>query len=139
MPLPGDVPQMWVDVDTANPDIHLQSTKAGADESGRTLTLHWTAVDRNLAARPIAFFYAETPDGPWIPFATNVENSGLYTWHMAPGVPPRMLVRVQATDRVGNIGEDEMQVPAPVDLIRPRATIKNVTRNGLIVPGDEQK
>ena len=58
---------------------------------------------------------------------------------MSPGVPPRVLVRVQATDRVGNIGEDEMQVPAPVDLIRPSATIKHVTRNGLIVPADEQK
>jgi len=138
-PLPGDVPQMWVDVDTTNPAIRLNSTKAGADENGRTLTLHWVANDRNLVPRPITLFYAESSDGPWIPFATNVENTGSYTWHMSPGVPPRVLVRVQATDRVGNIGEDETTVPSPIDLSRPTATIRNVTRNGTLEQVDDRK
>ncbi len=133
-PLPGDVPQMWVDVDTTKPEIHLLSTQAGADENGRTMTMRWTASDRNMVARPITLLYAESAEGQWIPFATNLENTGSYTWHMAAGLPNRVLVRVQATDRLGNMSADQSTMPSPIDLIRPTATIRNVTRNGVIVP-----
>src|SRR5262249_43710901 len=74
-PQPGDVPQVWVDVDTTKPEVHLQSTQAGVDASGRTLTLRWAATDRNLVTRPITLSYAENAQGPWIPFATNLDNS----------------------------------------------------------------
>src|SRR5262249_32594899 len=86
-PQPGDAPQIWVDVDTTKPEVHLLITQAGADETGRTLTLRWTALDRNLVARPITLSYAERPQGPWIPFATNLENQGEYTWHISSGLP----------------------------------------------------
>ncbi len=133
-PLPGDAPQMWVDVDTTRPEVHLLNTRAGADENGRTLTLHWTASDRNMVARPITLSYAERADGQWIPFGMNLENTGSYTWHMSAGMPSHVLVRVQAIDRVGNVSADQSTMPAPVDLTRPTATIRNVTRNGIIVP-----
>jgi hypothetical protein len=131
-PQPGDAPQMWVDVDTTRPEVRLINTQAGADENGRTLTLRWSAMDRNLVARPITLSYAERPQGPWIPFATNVENLGEYTWHMTSGMPRQVLVRVEATDRVGNTGADATAMPGPVDLTRPTASIRNVSRNGTI-------
>jgi len=133
-PQTGDPPQVWVDVDTTRPEVRLLSTRAGADEIGRTLILKWSASDRNLVPRPITLSYAENPDGPWIPFATNVENSGSYVWHMSPGLPQHVLVRAEATDRVGNSAGDQSNLPAPVDLNRPTATIRNVTRNGSIQP-----
>jgi len=133
-PQPGDAPQMWVDVDTTRPDVHLLSTQAGGDDNGRTLTLRWTATDRNLVARPITLAYAEQAQGPWIPFATNLDNCGQHTWRMSPGLPSQVLVRVTATDRVGNIGEDQSTMPAPVDLTRPAVSIRNVSRNGTLLP-----
>lgn len=133
-PQPGDPPHVWVDVDTTRPDVHLLSTQAGGDATGRTLTLRWSAMDRNLVTRPITLSYAEQPQGPWIPFATNLENNGFYTWRMSPGLPARVLVRVEATDRVGNVTADASSLPAPVDMLQPTATIKNVSRNGTIVP-----
>lgn len=132
-PQPGDAPQVWVDVDTTKPEVHLVSTEAGVDESGRTLTLHWTATDRNLVPRPITLSYAERPEGPWVPFVTNLENSGVYTWHMSPGLPSRVLVRVEAVDRIGNLSEDRSMMPSPLDLTRPSVTIRNVSRNGVII------
>ena len=132
-PRPGDPPHVWVDVDTTRPEVHLLSTQAGVDESGRTLTLRWTATDRNLVARPITLSYAENPQGPWMPFATNLDNSGFYSWRMSPGLPSQVLVRVEATDRVGNISGDQSAMPAPLDLTRPTAMIKNVSRNGIVI------
>jgi hypothetical protein len=132
-PRTGDVPHVWIDVDTSKPEVHLLNTQAGVDENGRTMSLRWTATDRNLVARPITLSYAETPQGPWIPFATNLENSGYYTWRMSPGLPAQVLVRVEATDRVGNVGSDQSTLPAPLDLTRPTAMIKNVTRNGVVI------
>jgi hypothetical protein len=134
LPVPGDVPQMWVDVDTTAPEVRLLSTQAGADENGRTLTLRWTASDRNLVARPIMLCYAEKAEGPWIPFAMNLENTGKYIWHMPPGLPSNVLVYVQAIDCVANISGDQASLPAPLDLTRPTATIQSVTRNGVLVP-----
>jgi hypothetical protein len=133
-PQPGDAPHMWVDVDSTRPEVHLVNTEAGADENGRTLSMRWTAQDRNLVTRPITLSYAEHAEGPWIPFATNLENSGYYTWRMSPGLPSQVLVRVSAIDRIGNIGADQSTMPAPVDLTAPTAMIKNVSRNGVIVP-----
>jgi hypothetical protein len=132
-PQPGDAPQVWVDVDTTRPVVRLLNTQTGADENGRTLTLRWSATDRNLVSRPITLSYAEQSQGPWFPFATNLENSGEYTWHMSAGLPKQVLVRVEATDRIGNCGEDRMTLPAPVDLARPTAMIRNVSRNGVIM------
>lgn len=133
-PQPGDPPHTWVDVDTSKPEVRLLNTEAGVDESGRTLTLHWSVLDRNLVGRPITLSYADHANGTWIPFATNLENNGYYTWRMSPGLPGRVLVRVAATDRAGNIGQDQSTMPAPVDSSMPTATIRNITRNGVIVP-----
>ena len=123
-----------MDVDTTRPEVHLLNTQAGSDEVGRTLTLRLKRTDRNLVARPITLSYAEQAQGPWIPFATNLENAGYYSWRMSPGLPSRVLVRVEATDRVGNVNGDQTTMPAPVDLVQPTATIKNVSRNGTLVP-----
>jgi hypothetical protein len=131
-PVPGEAPQVWVEVDTMRPEVHLLGTQAGIDATGRTLSLRWTATDKNLVARPVTLSYAERAEGPWMPFATNVENCGHYTWHMSPGLPNQVLLKIEATDRVGNVGTDQTAMPAPVDLTRPEATITAISRNGVI-------
>jgi hypothetical protein len=133
-PQPGEAPQMWVDVDTSKPEVHLLGTQVGGDDSGRTITFRWTATDRNLVAHPISMAYADRPEGPWIPFAMNLDNTGSYTWHPSSGLSGRLLVRVQAIDRVGNMGSDQTIMPDSQDLARPTATVRNVSRNGVIVP-----
>src|SRR5262249_2970509 len=138
-PQPGEAPQIWVEADTTRPEVKLVSTQAGVDENGRTLTLRWTATDKNLVARPITLSYAEQPQGPWTPFATNVDNSGLYVWHMSRGLPNSVLLKVEATDRVGNVGEDQTTMPAPIDLSRPQAALIKASRNGTLQPGPVQQ
>jgi hypothetical protein len=131
-PQPGEPPQIWVEVDTTRPDLHLVNTQAGVDENGRALTLRWTCTDKNLVSRPITLYYAEQASGPWMPFATNLDNVGQYTWQVPQGLPAQLLVKVEATDRVGNNAEDQMAMPAPADLMRPKAAITKASRNGVI-------
>jgi len=131
-PQPGDVPQVWIEVDTTKPDVRILGTQAGVDEEGRTLVVRWSATDKNLGARPITLYYAGQGQSTWTPFATNLPNTGHFTWRLSPGLPPQVLVRVEATDRVGNCGADQTNMPSPIDLARPAAVITGIGRNGVI-------
>lgn len=100
----GEPPQMWVAVDFTKPVVQLLSTESNNLAQAPALTLRWKATDRNLGPRPITLLYAERPEGPWVPLAANLENSGHYQWVPPAHVPAEVCVRVQATDLMGNIG-----------------------------------
>ncbi len=129
-PAPGDEPQAWIEVDTTRPDVHILGTQAGVDESGRTLTIRWSAADKNLGSHPITLYYAGAGQTTWAPFATNLPNTGHFTWKLVPGLPAQVIVRVEATDRVGNTGADQTTMPTPVDVALPSATITGIDHNG---------
>ncbi len=67
------------------------------------LILRWRATDNNLEARPIGLFYSSRPTGPWSAIATNLENTGEYSWRVERFVPGRFFLRVEARDTAGNL------------------------------------
>ena len=113
-PLPDEVPQVWVEVDWTKPVVKLIDARAGTGPGGRAVSLVWTASDNNLTAKPITLSYAERPEGPWTPIASNLENTGRYLWQTPNNVPSNVYVKVEATDLVGNIGS--AQTPQVVRL-----------------------
>jgi hypothetical protein len=125
-PQPGDLPQVWVEVDLTKPTVSLTSAEPGV--SGRTpsLTIRWTATDKNLATRPITLSWSEQADGPWTPIAANLENTGHYVWQLAPSSPRRLLVRVEASDLVGNVGYAQLEKPVMIDMSQPSISILGV-------------
>ncbi|MCS6853023.1 MAG: hypothetical protein NZ700_17845 [Gemmataceae bacterium] len=127
-PQVGDMPQVWVEVDLTKPVVQVLNVDVGRGPEAGNLTVSWRASDKNLGRQPITLSYAEDPAGPWTPIAANVENTGSYVWRMpAQGVPYRFLLRVEATDRAGNVGQAEWPRPVIVDLAVPKPLIKNVT------------
>jgi hypothetical protein len=122
-PRAGDQPQMWVMVDTTNPVVKLMDIQVDATGDSQHLNIRWKATDTNLGQRPITLSYAEQAAGPWSVIAANVENSGSYAWQLPAVVPPRVLVRVEATDLVGNIGVAQMPEPIVLDLSQPSVSI----------------
>jgi hypothetical protein len=125
-PQVGDQPQVWVEVDLTKPVVKLGAIDVGrGPETGR-LTIQWTASDKNFGAQPITLSYAEQTAGPWKAVATNLENTGRYVWQMPSDVPYKFLVRVEATDRAGNVGTDVTARPIIVDLSQPKSVILNV-------------
>jgi hypothetical protein len=113
-PGPGEAPQVWVEVDWTKPAVQLVDLRLGGGPAGRSMSLVWTATDNNLSRAPITLSYAESPEGPWKPFATGVENTGRYVWQVPGNVPSRVYVKVEAVDLVGNVGS--AATPSPVQL-----------------------
>jgi hypothetical protein len=123
-PQPGDLPQIWVELDETKPVVRLVSVEVGRGAEEGTLAVRWTAADKNLAANPITISYRDE-DGQWKPVASNLPNDGRYVWRMPPGVPYQFAVRVEASDQAGNVGSDETRQAVAVDLKVPK--VRGVT------------
>jgi hypothetical protein len=124
-PKTGDLPQLWVEVDETAPTVRLQEINVHKGSKG-SLRITWSATDPNLMCRPITLSMATSNTGPWTPIATNLENTGEYVWQMTKEVPYQFYIRVEATDRAGNVGVSCTHEPIKVDLVRPHGTILGV-------------
>lgn len=137
-PRPGDRPQMWVDVDATPPDVRLDIPRIGTGSNLGKLLLTWSATDPHLGSRPILLSYrADRPDAPWLPITERLDNSGRYIWTMPSNVPPRIHVRIDVIDRLGNRASAETTAGGPilVDLSRPKGRILGLG-NGAGTAGD---
>ena len=98
-PRPGDSPEIRIEVDTKPPEVKLKAPIADPKNPDHVL-LRWIATDKNLAAAPITLEYAEKRDGPWQPIASDLENSGHFSWKVGPEVPVQVYLRMRgATER----------------------------------------
>lgn len=122
----GDEPQIWVEVDLTRPKVKLQKVLVGKGPDKGNLFIYWGAADKNLAKTPITLSYSENLTGPWLPVATDLANSGNYTWKMPEPVPYQFYVRVEARDLAGNVGEDLTIDLIKVDLSQPKVNILEV-------------
>jgi hypothetical protein len=117
-PLPGDAPELRIEVDLSPPYLELYAP-APDPNNRETLILRWNAADKNLASNPISLEYSTNKEGPWVPIAQNVPNSGSYAWKLSQRLPYRVFVRVTARDLAGNIGEVKSPEPQLIDLTKP--------------------
>lgn len=131
MPIPKskDPPQIRVIVDLTPPKVTLKEAKVRkVGDEGVAVDISWLAEDANMAASPITIKYALKPIGPWITVTSNLDNSGHYTWNVAtPEQPNSFYLKVEATDRAGNVGEDSSKETVELDLLVPQVEIQGVT------------
>ena len=105
-PQVGDRPQLWIEVDTTKPAVKVLAVVVGNGADKGKLTVNWSAFDKNPTPMPITLSYAEKADGPWKAFAEKLPNNGRYVWSMpTEGIPYQFLVKVEAADLAGNVGE----------------------------------
>jgi hypothetical protein len=122
-PRSGDPPQIWVEVDLAKPVVQWMNVDVGRGPDSGKVFITWKATDKNLGREPITLSYAKDAQGPWTQIAANVENTGRYEWQMPAGVPYKFLVRLDATDKAGNVGTAQTPKHIVVDLAQPKGTI----------------
>lgn len=126
-PQVGDAPQLWTEVDLTKPATRLMNVDVGRGADAGNMTITWTSTDKNLARQPVTISYAETAEGTWTQIATGLENTGRHVWRMPPtGVPFKLLVKVEAVDKAGNIGAAVTTEHVKVDLARPKVSILDV-------------
>lgn len=101
-PQAGDLPKIWVAVDTTSPQARLLRIANAAQQPNGELLIEWEARDRELADKPISLQWSYSPNGPWYPLASGLENLGQYRWQpVQPGQRPIHL-RMEVRDAAGN-------------------------------------
>lgn len=128
-PTAADRPQSWIEVDLTPPEIDLFPPEPGIGSAAGILSISWTVSDRNLAPKSINLFYAVSASGPWTKFASEIKNTGRYQWRIPEEAPYKFYVRLEASDRAGNVGRADTERPVIVDLARPRLKITGVEAN----------
>ena len=105
------------------PVVRLLRVESGVGPESQNLLILWNARDANLGPQAITLSFAERADGPWVPIASHLDNTGRYEWKLPAGAPVHFLLRVEAIDRAGNISSDQTPKPLFVDLNQPNASI----------------
>ena len=118
----GDVPQVWVAVDATKPVVTLSGVELNLASKTPNLIVRWSAKDKNFGPRPVTLSYAEHADGPWVPLAANIENSGRYETAIPANMPKRAFLRVEAVDLVGNTGAAKTERLVRLDFSAPVAS-----------------
>ena len=124
-PTGSDLPQVWVEVDLTRPVVAIREVVVGRGADTGSLSLTWTATDKNMSQLPISIYYAQKPEGPWLPVpgASNLPNTGSFVWRMQDGLPYQFHMRVEAIDEAGNIGTADTRETVKVDLATPKARV----------------
>ncbi|MCU0707779.1 MAG: hypothetical protein MUF23_05765 [Pirellula sp.] len=123
-PLPGDEADAWIRVDTTAPQARMISVLNGKGPDAGSLVIEYLAIDDYFGERPISFFAAATPKGPWQPIAQGARNSSRYVWTPDLGLPPTVYLRMEAVDAAGNVTEHQMDLPVDVQAAAPRGRIQ---------------
>jgi hypothetical protein len=125
-PQPGDRPQLWVEVDSTPPDVHIEPPRIGIGRNLGKVLITWAAADPHLGTRPVLLSYrADRPDAPWTPLADRLDNTGKFVWTLPQNVPPRIHLRIDVVDSLGNRNFAETTAGGPilVDRSKPRGRI----------------
>ena len=129
-PKHGEAPQMWIEVDETKPVVKMTECHVGKGPDAGMLYVQWEATDLHMKDKPITICTSKSKDGPWTPAVTGLPNTGKMDWTMPKDMPYEFYVRVEATDRAGNVGQVTTHEPMKVDTCRPRGTIISVDAEG---------
>lgn len=125
-------PQIWVVVDTQEPEATLTSVKFAQANDPRTLILTWKAKDEHLEAMPVIFEYAvidkDGNAGKWQQLTEPLGNTGRHVC-AAPQLPDnayQFKIRMNVFDRAGNVKLVEYKDAISTDVSPPRVEIFDV-------------
>ena len=125
-PHSGDLPEIWVGVDTSKPTAQLVSAQPQPASKTTEVVMRWEAEDQLLAARPITLLFSQSPTGPWTVLASGLENTGEYHWRIDARIPDSIYIRLEVRDEAGNVRAVETSQPVSIDRIRPQGRILDV-------------
>jgi len=123
-PLAGETPDIAVTVDTTRPVVRITGAQYGVGDRIGSLVIQYECSDKYLAQRPITLAFSDSPEGPWTTIAAGLQNHGEYVWPADPHLPRRLYLRIDATDRAGNVGSYVLDQPIDTQGLAPRARIR---------------
>ena len=139
-PLSGETPDIVIVVDKEKPDVRITGASYGEGDRAGSLVIRYACTDSNLMQRPIALSFSDTPSGPWTTIAAGLQNHGDYVWPADPQLPRKLYLRIDATDRAGNVGSYVLDRAIDAQGLAPRARIRGFqTLGGPAQPAMDQQ
>ncbi len=125
-PQPGDEPDLWIGLDWTPPQARWLKAELIAAPSTQTIMLQWQANDDHLTDRPVRLSFAPNADGPWSVIVDELANTGSYAWAPAQAIPSRTYLRLEVTDRAGNVTTVPMDEPIGPGSGGPKGIIRGI-------------
>jgi len=126
-PTRGEQPSAWIEVDTTAPFVTLRDVDPVTD--GGSLTIRWSAKDKNLISEPVSLYFRTRPEGPWQVVARGLKNDGSHRWTFPHNMGSQFFFKIEVADQAGNIGRAETTNPVVLDMTEPRAVVMGI--NGI--------
>ena len=123
-PLAGDEPDIVVVVDDTPPKVAIRRVGYGQGSEAGSLVVDFVADDKHFDRRPINLSIAEDRSGPWTTIGGGLRNTGRYVWPADPALPRSFYLRIDATDRAGNVSTEVLDEPIDARGFAPRARIQ---------------
>lgn len=122
-PRRGEQADFVVGIDWNRPFAKIRrASYEGLDR--RSITIEWQADDALLERMPIALHFGPSAQGPWSPIATQLPNSGIYRWRPQQQLPRQVYLKLEVSDRAGNVTTDIHGTP--VSRGEPRGVIRGI-------------
>ncbi|MCC7476626.1 MAG: hypothetical protein IT425_14650 [Pirellulales bacterium] len=128
-PQPGESPELWVAVDLKRPLVEINGLERGEGNLSDHLILRWRVEDNNLEARPISLYFSSRPNGPWSAIATNLADTGEYSWRVERYVPSRIYLRLEARDTAGNLSAFQTREPLEFQALPSTGALRSAAAN----------
>jgi len=109
-PVSGDLPSVYVVVDTAKPVLRVNSNKADG-----IITLRWSCSDKNLSKKPVKLMKLNIKNNEWEVFREGLKCEGLLSLEYNHKTKYKMI----AEDLAGNESqknENSIKIIAPLKL-----------------------
>ncbi len=123
-PQSGDLPEVWIGVDTVPPRVSLVSV--AEQEGAGKLVIRWETEGLRLAERPVTILCRATREAPWFTLASGIDDSGRFVWPIDPRAPSQAHFRVEVRDAAGNVGAAETTEAISLNPPRRQARIHDV-------------
>ncbi len=124
-PVPGEAPTTIVEVDGTGPLVKIDPPKM----AGSRLVITWHASDPHPAAHPVLISIrpeGADPATPWqLITPSPIDNTGQFVWTVPGNCPPKIHVRVDVKDALGNHNSADTNDLGPVlvDRSKPKSRI----------------
>ncbi len=122
----GDLPDTVIVVDTIAPRPRLNSLQQGGGSAHNQLQINWSLIENDLPPQSVMLSYSTTPNGPWEPMSSWIENTGRYLWTVDRVIDKPVYIRLEARDLAGNVAHVDSEQAIPIDMVKPTARIVEI-------------
>ena len=143
-PLSGQQPHQWALIDSAPPLVQIKQVQVIEHEPPRdaVLVVSWTAYDDHLSDRPISLYCQTTEQPGWRLMAARVADVGRFDWAVPRDLRGRITVKIEITDRAGNMASDTSRpvlLDSPVSGAALPAQTQPLALQGVDAPAAQSK